>query len=56
MQANAKKQNVRMGDLNLRGRPMLILFLGNYHLFLINSVLTPNHIPVNQLDIEMMKI
>ena len=40
MQANAKKQNVRMGDLNLRGSPMLVIFLGNYHLFLINSVLT----------------
>ena len=56
MQANAKKQNGSMGDLNGGGRQLLILFLGNYHLFLINSVLTPNHIPVNQLDIEMMKI
>ena len=56
MQANAKKQNGRMGDLNGGRSPMLIIFLGNYNLFLINSVLTPNHIPVNQLDIEMMKI
>ena len=56
MQANAKKQNGRMGDLNGRGRSMLILILGNYHSFLINSVSTPNHIPVNQLDIEIMKI